>query len=55
MEIEFASSKLARVFNAERELVKAYGKDTAKKIRVRMAVLRSVASLADVWRSEERS
>jgi toxin HigB-1 len=36
------------VFNTGRELVKAYGKDTADKIRVRMSVLRNARNLADV-------
>jgi len=44
----FRTRKLLCVFNSERELVKVYGRDCAKKIRVRMAVLRSAPSLAAV-------
>lgn len=48
MEIQFSSNRLARIFNAQRDLVRVYGKDTAKKIRLRMAVLRAARNLAEV-------
>lgn len=48
MDIVFRTRKLERTFNSERELVKEYGKQCARKIQVRMAVLRAATSLEDV-------
>ena len=48
MDIVFRTRKLERTFNSEQELVKEYGKQCARKIRIRMAVLRAATSLADV-------
>ncbi|MCH7613248.1 MAG: system killer suppression protein [Candidatus Marinimicrobia bacterium] len=48
MDIDFKTSKLSKVFNSEKNLNKAYGKQRAKAIMRRMAVLRGAPSLADV-------
>ncbi len=48
MNISFATNKLQKVFNAEKELVKAYGSNQAKKIRIRLKVLENAANLAEV-------
>ncbi len=47
MEIQFSSKKLEKTFNSERLLKKEYG-EQARKIRLRMAVLKSASSLAMV-------
>lgn len=48
MDILFRSRKLERAFNSCRELTKAYGRRLARAIMVRLAVLRSAPSLAEV-------
>jgi plasmid maintenance system killer protein len=48
MRIWFKTKKLERTFGSETELRKAFGVEQARKIQVRMLVLRSVARLADV-------
>jgi proteic killer suppression protein len=48
VDIQFSSSKLNRIFNSKQELLREYGKETSKKIRIRMAVLRSSITLGDV-------
>lgn len=48
MDIQFASAKLERTFNSHKQLLKEYGKETTKKIRIRMAVLRSSPTLSSV-------
>ena len=47
MEIVFATKRLKQVFNDERELEREYGK-LARKIKLRMNVLRNAANLEDV-------
>lgn len=48
MDIQFASAKLNRIFNSEERLRKEYGKENSKKIRLRMTVLRSAKTVAEV-------
>ena len=45
MDIAFRSRKLKKVFDSESELQKAYGKPRARKIMMRLAVLRAAPSL----------
>lgn len=47
MLIVFANTKMEKLFNSEKDLTRKYGQQ-AKKIRVRMAVLRAAANLARV-------
>ncbi len=48
MEILFKNKKLENTFNKGAELVKKYGQEMAKKIQLRMAVLRAAKSLENV-------
>jgi len=48
VEIEFKTKKLQRIFCSHRELTRVYGDQMAKKIKLRLAVLESAPSLADV-------
>ncbi len=48
MDIAFQSRNLAKTFNSERDLTKAYGDRLAKLIMRRMAILRSALTLAMV-------
>ncbi|HOX32829.1 MAG TPA: hypothetical protein PLB91_10880 [Spirochaetales bacterium] len=48
MRIWFKSRKLERTFGSEAELRRAYGGERARKIRMRMMVLKSTPRLADV-------
>ena len=48
VDITFRTRKLERVFNSEKELVKAYGRQCAKKLKIRMAVLKNATRLSDV-------
>ena len=48
MKINFQSKKTEKIFNSERELNRNYGTVQAKKIKLRMAVLRSAVNLAEV-------
>src|SRR3990170_2150668 len=48
MQISFASNKLAKAFNSERELKREYGSDRAKAIMKRMAMFKAAACLAEV-------
>ncbi|MBN1576392.1 MAG: hypothetical protein JW913_07570 [Chitinispirillaceae bacterium] len=48
MDITFQTCKLEKTFNSERELVKAYGKEMAKVIKRRMAVLAAAGNLEHV-------
>jgi toxin HigB-1 len=52
MDIQFSSSKLNRIFNSEQQLRKAYGKESSKKIRLRMAVLQNATTLLEVPRKK---
>lgn len=47
MNILFASTKLEKIFNSQRNLQREYG-EQAKKIQLRMAVLRAAPNLAKV-------
>ncbi|HPA63271.1 MAG TPA: type II toxin-antitoxin system RelE/ParE family toxin [Spirochaetota bacterium] len=47
MKIGFASQKLQKIFNSEKELKKAYG-DQSSKIKIRMKVLESAVNLEEV-------
>ncbi|WP_319559004.1 type II toxin-antitoxin system RelE/ParE family toxin [Marispirochaeta sp.] len=48
MDIQFASARLERIFNSQQQLLKTYGKETVRKIRIRMMVLRSAPTLSTV-------
>ncbi len=48
VEITFRTRKLARTFNSQRELQRAYGRRMAQRIMSRLAVLNSARTLADV-------
>ena len=48
MEISFASRKLHKLCESEKELRKAYGSDGAKKAVRRLSDLRAVATLEDM-------
>ena len=48
MDITFRNRKLARIFNSERELTKAYGSRRARTIMMRLAVLKSARTLSHV-------
>jgi len=47
VDILFATAKLEKTFNSQKNLLREYG-EQAKKIRLRMAVLRAAPSLAHV-------
>jgi len=46
--ISFKDNKLAKIFNSEKALVKAYGQANARKIMRRMTLLEAAETLADV-------
>jgi proteic killer suppression protein len=48
LDISFKDSKLAKIFNSEKTLVKAYGQANARKIMRRMTLLEAAETLADV-------
>ncbi|MDO8636221.1 MAG: killer suppression protein [Dehalococcoidia bacterium] len=48
MDVTFRNEKLARIFNSEKELVREYGSENAKKIKLRMAVLTAATCLEEV-------
>ena len=48
MKIEFEAPKLKKVFNEQAALVRSYGPQMARKIMMRLAVLKNAPSLADV-------
>lgn len=48
MNITFTSAKLAKVFNSEKSLIREFGVEDAKRIKLRMAVLLAANCLADV-------
>lgn len=48
MRIEFASRRLEKEFNQRSALVKAYGDQMARRIMMRLAVLKNAPTLADV-------
>lgn len=47
MQISFASNRLADQLSSDREMTRVFGQQ-AKKLRIRLGVLRKAASLADV-------
>jgi len=49
VEVSFKSQKLARVFNSDRELKRAYGQRQADLIRECLDDLEAVECLADMW------
>ncbi|QOY55323.1 killer suppression protein [Candidatus Sulfurimonas marisnigri] len=49
MVIEFSSTKLQKIFEDERKLLKEMGKKRAKKIKIRMTEFRAADSLHDFW------
>ena len=48
MRVSFATNRLQRQFSSESELKRAYGRDRARKLMNRLAVLDAAPSLADV-------
>ena len=48
MRVEFATAKLQKVCESEKELRRNYGKDCAKKVMTRLADLRAAPALADM-------
>lgn len=48
MEISFDSRKMQKAFNCERELIRVYGSNMAKKIKNRMALLAAAENLEHV-------
>lgn len=48
MRIYFATEKLQKIFNSEKNLVKKYGSKQTERIKKRMKVLQSAANLAEV-------
>jgi len=48
LDISFKDNKLAKIFNSEKALVKAYGRANARKIMMRMTLLEGAETLADV-------
>ena len=51
MEVSFRTRKLQKTFNSERSLVRQYGGQMARRIMLRLAVLRSASSLSTVPRT----
>ena len=45
MDITFRTSRLARVFNSDRDLRRTYGDRMARRIQIRLAVLRNARTL----------
>lgn len=48
MDIVFKSRKLEKIFNAEKELAREYGDRCARKIKLRLALLRAADHLEQV-------
>ena len=48
MDIDFKTSKLEKIFNSEKELVRVYGAINGRLIMRRMSVLAAAITLADV-------
>lgn len=48
MDITFRNEKLAKIFNSEKNLVREYDSENAKKIKQRMAVLMAATCLEEV-------
>lgn len=48
MDISFATNKLAKMCNAEKELVRTYGPDNGRRIAKRILQMRAMATLADL-------
>jgi proteic killer suppression protein len=48
MEIIFSSRKLAKICSPEKESIRTWGKDNARRVQVRLAQLQAAETLADV-------
>ena len=48
MQVEFASTRLQKVCESEKELRRTYGRDCAKQVMTRLADLRAAPTLADM-------
>jgi proteic killer suppression protein len=48
MDIAFATTKLQKIFNTEKELVRTFGAEIARIVMRRMAILRAAANLDEV-------
>lgn len=48
MELSFRNSKLAKVLNSERELVRNYGADNGRRIALRLQNIRDAANLEEL-------
>ena len=51
MEVSFRTRKLQKTFNSERSLVRQYGSQVARRIMLRLAVLRNASNLSKVPRT----
>lgn len=49
MEISFKNKKIEKSFNEEKKMLKIYGAERARKIRIRLTELRAAESLMDFW------
>lgn len=50
MEIAYRTKKLQRICNSEKELIKKYGSENARKIGLRLDALLAAESLGDVYK-----
>lgn len=48
MDIAYNSKKMGKIFNSERTLIREYGPERARKIRMRQDFLRAAANLSQV-------
>jgi proteic killer suppression protein len=48
MKIIFSSRKLAKICSSEKESIRTWGKDNARRVHVRLAQLQAAETLADV-------
>lgn len=48
MDITFKNEKFAKTFNSEKDLVREYGPENAKRIKLRMAILTAATCLEEV-------
>lgn len=48
MELSFRNNKLAKIMNAEREIVRKYGPDNGRRIALRLQNIRDAASVEEL-------
>lgn len=51
MDVSFRTRKLQKTFNSDRSLVRQYGNQVARRIKLRLAVLKNASSLSQVPRT----